>query len=200
MFVCKFARDRFVPPPRSSPDPPSSCNEHESAVRNFPSRRVVHEGQSGRFPLPCPLPPPYSTRLSLALRAIHPWQKTRYPKRRVLIFSRLPRLDLAGDSTPANTVSTFPNSRVVGGRNVGIGKGNVRPPCIRRHPVHTQRPHSRFLPVSSFPGGMKASQLRKRTPTLVTVLRMFERARADAGKRSKTEQVSLACVREVLIN
>jgi len=82
-------------------------------------RSVVHKRQSGRFP--CPSSSPF-----LILFAYF-WQKTRYPKRRVLIFSRLPRLDLAGDSTPTSTVSTFPNSRVVEGRNVGIGKGNVRP-------------------------------------------------------------------------
>jgi len=65
---------------------------------------------------------------------------------RVLIFSRLPRLDLAGDSTPTSTMSTSPNSRVVGGRNVDFGKGNVHPlspPFAHRCAVHIQTAFSR---------------------------------------------------------
>ena len=89
------------------------------------------------------LPPSYSPR-HLCL-----WQKTRYPKRRVLIFSRLPRLDLAGDSTPVSAVSTFPNSRVAGGRNVGIGKGNVRP-RVYTGTLCIHRPHSRVPLLAGF--------------------------------------------------
>lgn len=71
---------------------------------------------------------------------------------RVLIFSRLPRLDLAGDSTPASTMSTFRNSRVVGGRNVEFGKGNVRLVCSPVRHAYTDRILAfHFLPVSSFP-------------------------------------------------
>lgn len=64
------------------------------------------------------------------------------------------------------------------------------------------RPHSRVPLLAGFLlSGTRASQLRKRTPTLVTVLRVFHaRAHSDAGKRFKIEQVSLPCVCQVLIN
>lgn len=143
MFICiSFA----IVCPRTSlawVDPLLSCNEHESGTYNLLcARRVVHEGQSGRFPLSC-LP------ASLSPSHLCLWQKTRYPKRRVLIFSRLPRLDLAGDSTPVSAVSTFPNSRVAGGHNVGIGKGNVRPRVyIGTLCIH--RPHSRVPLLAGF--------------------------------------------------
>lgn len=89
---------------------------------------VVHEGQSGRVPL------------SFCLSYI---PENAISESRILIFSRLLRLDLAGDSTPASTVSTFPNSRVVEGRNVGNGKGNVRLVCTTLHCTHIQTAFSR---------------------------------------------------------
>lgn len=146
-----------------------------------------------------PLLPPF---LPPCQPATYLWQKTRYPKRRLLIFSRLPRLDLAGDSTPASTVSTFPNSRVVGGRNVGIGKGNVRP-RVYTGTLCIHRPHSRVPLLAGFLlSGTKASQLRKRTPTLVTVLCVFHtRARARIPTlRNVSRPNRYLRVCEVLIN
>lgn len=137
---------------------------------------VVHEGQSGSSP-------------SLSLRT----PENAISESRILIFSRLLRLDLAGDSTPASTVSTFPNSRVVGGRNVGNGKGNVRLVCTYNGALCTYTDRilaSHFL--RQFPPfrNAKAAQLQAHSFPRYCPSTMFR-----ATERWKTEYL-----REVLIN
>lgn len=186
LLICKFVRDRLSSK-QLGLNRPSSCNEHESGNFLSAARRSRGTIRSISSSLPSYLSP------SL-------WQKTRYPKRRVLIFSRLPRLDLAGDSTPANTVSTFPNSRVVGGRNVDIGKGNVRP-RVYTSTLCIHKPHSRVPLLARFLlSGTKvsfASQMyihsRYCPPCVHACARMPTLGNASRPSR-------YLCVCEVLIN
>jgi len=161
-------------------------------VRNFLSAtRCPHRGQSGRFSLFSPHSRFYENTIS---------------ENRVLIFSRLPRLDLASDSTPATAVSTFPNSRVVGGRNVCFGKGNVRRVCTSLYCAHTDRIlASHFLsalPSCRSESLRTASQIHTLSRHCPSHFRARARALASRfrnEKRSKTKYLR-ARVCEVLIN
>lgn len=151
---------------------------HTYNILPISATRRPHGGQSGRDSPPLP---PHSRSYENTIS-----------ENRVLIFSRLPRLDLASDSTPATAVSTFPKSRVVGGRNVGFGKGNVRRVCTPPHCAH--RPHSRVPLLAGFLlAGASLAQLHKHTHPRHCPSRIPARARASASachqKRSKTKHL-----------